>query len=200
MTPEIDEISFSYGTTNKKDDNFFLKYVVLPNLILVGFCIIGIYAYSASSIESPIINFFEDINPIYYIIIGILGVQFLVYRIGKYNSNKVIKIGFKGDQILLNFKKGSSEDFTKLKIHLTEIKLVEIRNYKSFFIGLQIYFFDNTFRKQYILFDKDWGNQRFEEIYTEYKKRKGEKIPENEKDAFKQLQIMNGTYINKNVG
>jgi len=59
----------------------------------------------------------------------------------------------------------------------------------SFCNGLNL--IDRNQDSIYNLTNKDWNYKDFEIIYTEFKRRKKEVFPENEKSAFKQLQIMN---------
>lgn len=78
-------------------------------------------------------------------------------------------------------------------INSTQIQLVELKDHRSFFEGIQINFKNNTDQSKLKLLDKDWDYIDFESIYTDFKKRKKEGIPVNEKKVFHQLQLMNNT-------
>jgi hypothetical protein len=182
---KIYSISDHKKGVNKKD-NTFIKSLVLLNVILLTVCLIWIFASGKYQID-PIYL------PLIIVITALLGVQSLVAKLLKLYSKRVHFLKFNKDKLILKYKKGFSEDSSTLSIHSSEIVLRELRNAKSFFIGLQVIIKDKISGENYLLFDSDWSFQSLEKIYTEFKKQKCEMIPDDEKYAFQQLQIMNNS-------
>ncbi len=105
---------------------------------------------------------------------------------------------FSNNNIYARFTRGNSQDNITLPISSTDINLIELKDYRSFFDGIQINMLNKNVGAKLRFLDSDWNYETFEKIYLEFKKRKNENIPENELKVYEQLQIMNGT--KKNVG
>lgn len=75
----------------------------------------------------------------------------------------------------------------------TEIELFELKNHKAQFEGFQINFKNYNDNSKIKLFGDKWTYSDFENIYTEFKKRKIEKTSEQEAEVFRNLQIINHT-------
>jgi hypothetical protein len=173
-----------------KKDNTFIKFLVLPNVILLTICFIWFFASGKYQID--------PLNLLIIIAItALIGVQFLVRKLWKLYSKRVYFLKFNKDQLILNYKIGFSEGSATLSIHSSEIVLRELKNVQSFFIGLQIIIKDKISGINYILYDSDWNYQSLEKIYTDFKNQKCELIPDDEKYAFQQLQIINNTSKDK---
>jgi hypothetical protein len=140
--------------SNKKDSAFF-KFLVLPNVILLAFCFIWVFASGKFHVDSIYL-------PLILVILAIIGVRILVSKLLKIYSKRVHFLNFKKDQLTLKFKKGFSEDSATLSIHSSVIELRERRNAKSFLVGLQIILNDRISGANYVLYDYDWSSQSLE--------------------------------------
>ncbi|MEO9257596.1 MAG: hypothetical protein ABI207_04390, partial [Crocinitomicaceae bacterium] len=108
-------------------------------------------------------------------------------------SKKVTSLEMTDYSLEITYLKNNKEFNVSLPINSTKIELFELKDYKSYFYGLQINLINSYKMEKLKLKEEFWSYEEFEAIYTEFKKRKKESIPENEISAFEQLQIMNGT-------
>jgi len=125
------ELKSSKQNDFKKNKSFFI-YLILPNLLVIS---IGFIAYIYS-------KGIEVLNPSYYpgilILLIIILYKFLVSRLIKFYSKKVISIKIFDNYLTIRFKKGFTENTIELQMRTTEIDLDELLNSKGFFIGLEI--------------------------------------------------------------
>lgn len=164
-----------------------LKKIIIPNFLLV--IIFAIFMFA-------IVRFDFKENPLFFIIPIILIIQILISKLLKLNSKKVYYLEFNNNNIFVKYKRGNSDQNITLPIFSTEINLIELKDHRSFFNGIQINLLNKNAREKLKLLDGDWNYVTFEKIYLEFKERKNERIPENEKRVFEQLQIMNGAKKN----
>lgn len=165
------------------------RKILLPNLLII--LLFGILTFSTVKFD------FEE-NPILFLAPGILIIQIVILKLIKFNYKKVHYLEFSNNNIYARFTRGNSQDNITLPISSTDINLIELKDYRSFFDGIQINMLNKNVGAKLRFLDSDWNYETFEKIYLEFKKRKNENIPENELKVYEQLQIMNGT--KKNVG
>lgn len=132
-------------------------------------------------------------NPILYGILGVLLFYVLLFLLIDYVTKKVIKVVLRSNTISLVYKFMNKSDELVWTINATQIQLIELKDHRSFFEGIQINFKNSADQSKLKLLDKDWDYSDFESIYTEFKNRKKEGIAVNEKPVFHQLQLMNNT-------
>ena len=166
-----------------------LVKVLLPNFIFI--LLFGILTFSTFKFD------FEE-NPLLFLIPVIFIIQIVIWKLIKFNYKKVHYLEFSNNNIYARFTRGYSQHNITLPISSTDINLIELKDYRSFFDGIQINVLNKNIGTKLRLLDSDWSYETFEKIYLEFKKRKNENIPENEIKVYEQLQIMNRT--RKNVG
>ncbi len=167
------------------------KYFDYPFLILSSSLIILIYFVATETT-------FEN-NPSIYLVAFILAIRAIVLMFIRENSKKVISIEFKESDISIEFIRNGVIAISTFPIKRMDIELFELKDHKSFFEGLQLNLIYKSKREKFKILYEIWNYKDFENIYSEFKQRKNEKIPaDNEKDPFKQLQIMNNTYYKGN--
>ncbi|MBV2165451.1 MAG: hypothetical protein KUL76_02820 [Kaistella sp.] len=181
-------LSFEIHNSKSKETSNFFKKFILPHLILLFLVFIPLLFFA---LDFSFIN-----EPIFYFAVSIVLLQILIFKILKFYSKKIYRIQFANNFITINYKSGNSDRTTNLLLDATSIQLFEIKDHRSFFQGLQINFLNKRLREKYKLLDSEWNYIQMEEIYNEFKRRKNERIPENEKNAYAQLQVMNGTQKN----
>ena len=168
----------------------FLEECKFETLYFVGTIIIGIYILFTHAAFAE--------NPIIYGIFVIVAFYSLLFIVIKFFTKKVIKLKFDLNTITFTYRyKRKISEYTT-RINTTSIELLELRNHKSHFEGLEINFKDEIGKRNYKLIENNWSYFDFENIYIEFKKRKNEEIPENEISVFKQLQLINNS-LNKNI-
>ena len=163
------------------------KKLILPNIVLV--LLFGIFTFSAVKFD------FKE-NPLLFLVPIIFIIQISISKLLKRNSKKVYYLEFNNNNIFAKFRRGNTEQNITLPIFSTEINLIELKDHKSYFEGIQINLLNKNIGEKLKLLESDWNYDTFEKIYLEFKERKNEKIPENEKRVYEQLQIMNGTKKN----
>jgi len=192
-----DKIIFNSKSKNdktKKEKDSFFNFMILSNIIIIGICIIVIFSSGSLGGVKPIYIVF------FAIVVLIISIQVIFYKLIIFYTKRVYEIVFNGNQISIRFKKGTEEEQTTLNIHSSEIKLFELKDRRSSFIGLEMNIIDRDFNKKYVLTDRDWSYKAFEKIYLKFRQLKNEEVPKNEEVAFRQLQIMNNSYEKKNAG
>ena len=165
------------------------RKLFLPNLVLI--LLLGILIFSTVKFN------FEE-NPLLFLVPVILIFQISIRELIRFNYKKVYYLEFSNNNIYARFTRRKSQHNITLPLWSTYINLIELKDYRSFFDGIQINVLNKNVATKLRLLDLDWSYDAFEKIYLEFKKRKNENIPENEIKVYEQLQIMNGT--RKNVG
>ena len=156
----------------------------------IGTILIGFYLLITK------VTFLE--NPLIYGVFAIVGFYSLIFILIKFFTKKVIKVRFDLNTITFTFRYKTTISKYTTKINSTSIQLLELRNHKSHFEGIEINFKDIIDNKSFKLMGQNWSYIDLENIYTEFKKMKNEEIPKDENPTFKQLQLMNNS-PNKNI-
>ncbi|WP_430612611.1 hypothetical protein [Flavobacterium sp. JP2137] len=131
----------------------------------------------------------------FYIFTLLLALQALVFFLFKRRKNKVISLEFNPHTIKLSYRRGNREETATIPLKDTVLELFELRDYQSFFMGFQIDLIHQALDQKFVILEEYWTYEQFEAIYIEFKHRKKEDINEGEKQAFKQLQLMNNTLV-----
>ncbi len=162
------------------------KKLILPNIILGLLLVIFIFVNVDFEYKVLIISVLS-------ILMVVVTLKLLISKLLKLNTKIVNHITFYNDRIFAKFRKGNEQQNITLPIHSTEIKLIELRDHKSFFEGVQIKFLNKNRGVTLKLLDADWNYHQFERIFFEFKKRKNEDIFEDEKMIYEHLQVINRT-------
>ncbi len=172
---------------SKNNGTTVWRKLFLPNLILI--LLLGILIFSTVKFD------FKE-NPLLFLVPLILIFQIAIWKLIKFNYKKVYYLEFSNNNIFVKFTRGNSQDQITLPIFSTDINMIELKDHRSFFDGIQIKLLNKNLGAKLRLLDSDWNYEAFEKFYVEFKKRKNESIPTNETRVFEQLQIMNGTKKN----
>jgi len=179
-----------FDSTLHKSKFSFIDEYNFKTPYFIGTILIGIYLLISQ------ITFSE--NPIVYGLFSIVGFYSIVFILIKFFTKKVIKLKIDVNTITFTYRYMFEVSQNTTQINSTSIQLFELKNHKSHFEGFEINFKDHIERKSFKLIEQNWSYIDFENIYSEFKNRKNESIPENETDVFKQLQLMNNS-ANKNI-
>ena len=156
----------------------------------IGTILIGFYLIICK------VTFLE--NPLIYVVFAIVGFYSLIFILIKLFTKKVIKIKFDLNTITFTYLYKTTISEHTTKINSTSVQLLELRNHKSYFEGIEINFKDIIDNKSFKLMGQNWSYIDMENIYIEFKKRKNEEIAKDENSTFKQLQLINNS-TNKNI-
>lgn len=183
----VNDTTKIFNSTSGRSVFAFLDGYNFKTPYFKGTIIIGTYLLVAQVI-------FKE-NPIIYLIFGIVGFYAAIFMAIKFFSRKVIKITFDLNTAIFTYRYKIGIYQHTSKLNSTLIQLIELKDHKSYFEGIQINFKDTLERKSFKLMQANWSYNDLENIYKEYKARKKEEIPENEFPVFTQHQIMNKTGV-----
>lgn len=153
-------------------------------LLLTIFIILVLFFYFELSFED---GFFL------YLSLAVLLLYFLIFSIIGFYIKRILKITIFENSIKFLYKTGFGTNESSWALKDCKIQLFELKSHRAQFVGLEMDFKNKNSGLRFKLLEKNWDYEEMENIYTEIKKLKNEEIPESDKDAFRQLQIMNNT-------
>lgn len=144
---------------------------------------------------TPVLIYFtkvgNEFKPLLYCIFSIATIQVIVLKIIRFYSKKTIRVHFQENKIIISYRFGQTEKTKTLGLESTSVELFILKDHRSFFQGLQLNILNLTNGEKYKLYDSDWSYIDIELIYNEFKRRKKEEVPENEKIPYEQLKLLN---------
>lgn len=179
-----------FDSTLHKSNFSFLDEYNFKTPYFIGTILIGIYLLITQVTCSE--------NPIIYGLFAIVGFYSIILILIKFFTKKVIKLKIDSNTITFTYRHMAKISEYTTPINSTSIQLFELKNHKSHFEGFEMNFKNHLEKQSFKLIEQNWSYLDFENIYSEFKKRKNEGIPENETGVFKKLQLMNNS-INKTI-
>ncbi|MCA0427584.1 MAG: hypothetical protein LCH37_09125 [Bacteroidetes bacterium] len=181
---------FEIENLKNKNESNFLKSFIFRNKELFFLVIAPVLIYF-TKVEN-------EFKPLLYCIFSIAIIQVVVLKIIRFYSKKTIRVHFQENKIIINYRFGLIEKTKTLSLESTSVELFILKDHRSFFQGIQLNILNLTYREKYKLYDSDWSYLDIELIYNEFKRRKSEEIPENEKIPYEQLKLLNLKESNTN--
>lgn len=168
------------GTQHSSDRSFWDRY---SHVLLLG-AALGVWL---------LFGWLSEWEPLVYVIGAIMGFYAVLFLIIRFLKRKVFRLMMDQGMIVFTYRRAFMTSEHIGGIVTTSIELYELKDSRAGFVGLAIRFRDNEAKRSFRLMEGTWNYPDFEAIYTEFKRRKGEAIPDHEVRVFKQLQLMNGT-------
>jgi len=182
------QIAIFDSSKNKSSIPIFSKINISVFFLLV-LVMLFLYLYFSG------INFEEGFFG--YLTIGVIAFYLILCLISKFIDKQAVKIILDANTITIYYKTLFTENQNIWSLNSTEIELFELKNHKAQFEGFQIHFKNKVKNTKIKLSGDKWTCSDFENIYTEFKKKKIELIPDREAEVFRGLQIINNTVGNK---
>lgn len=172
------------SSKNKSGVSIFDK-IKLSAVLLLAAIIVLLYLYfSGLTAEEGLFG---------YLSIGVLIFYLIVFLAAGFIDRQAYKIIFDGNTISLYYNSLFKERQKTWPLNSTGIELFELKNHRAQFEGFQINFKNKTEGSKIKLYGERRTYSDFENIYTEFKKRKIERTPGQEAEVFRSLQIISNT-------
>lgn len=169
------------STLPSPDRSFWERHGLL--LFIGGALIIWLLLGGLSEWESPLV----------YIIGAIIGFYAALFLIIRFLRRKVLRLMMDQGMIVFTYRRAFMTSEHIGGIVTTSIELYELKDSRAGSMGFTIRFKDEEAKRSFRLLGRDWGYHDMEAIYTEFKRGKGEIIPEHEARVFNRLQFLSGT-------